>query len=146
MSWTIWFSATNTGASETVAFRIFIRTLARRYRESIELDGFLPAGAIQWCNHETETSKSLVGVTGFEPATSWSQTKRTSQAVLHPAELSVVIGPLSLVNRGSPPTTNDKWQVTNGNCFSRFYGERQAVRYRIAVRGGGRIPRGSESE
>jgi hypothetical protein len=33
---------------------------------------------------------SLVGVTGFEPATSWSQTTRSSQAELHPAVLSWV--------------------------------------------------------
>ena len=34
-----------------------------------------------------DTSKAAlaVGVTGFEPATSWSQTRRSSQAEPHPA-------------------------------------------------------------
>ncbi len=30
-----------------------------------------------------------IGVTGFEPATSWSQTRRSSQAEPHPAGLPV---------------------------------------------------------
>ena len=31
-------------------------------------------------------------MTGFEPATSWSQTKRSSQAELHPAEVRRSLG------------------------------------------------------
>ena len=31
----------------------------------------------------------LVGVTGFEPATSWSQTKRSNLAELHPDDSTV---------------------------------------------------------
>ena len=30
-------------------------------------------------------TKSRIGVTGFEPATSWSQTRRSSQTEPHPA-------------------------------------------------------------
>ena len=32
----------------------------------------------------TSLSVSVVGVAGFEPATSWSQTKRDDRATLHP--------------------------------------------------------------
>ena len=32
----------------------------------------------------------IIGVTGFEPATSWSQTRRSSQAEPHPAEYSFI--------------------------------------------------------
>lgn len=43
---------------------------------------------------------SQVGVTGFEPATSWSRTKRSSQAELHPASLEL---PPALIRICSPP-------------------------------------------
>ena len=34
--------------------------------------------------HTTYTCPKAVGVTGFEPAAFWSQTRRSSQAELHP--------------------------------------------------------------
>ena len=36
-----------------------------------------------WCS-TIELHPHVVGVTGFEPATSWSQTRRSSQAEPHP--------------------------------------------------------------
>src|SRR5713226_2168943 len=44
--------------------------------------------------------RKTVGVTGFEPATSWSQTTRSSQAELHPGTPSV------------------RWDANSDNSFS----------------------------
>ena len=43
-------------------------------------------------------------MTGFEPATSWSQTRRSSQAELHPAKGGGVY-----VRRGRPSTSGFTW-------------------------------------
>ena len=40
-----------------------------------------------WCS-TIELHPHVVGVTGFEPATSWSQTRRSSQAEPHPGRQS----------------------------------------------------------
>ena len=42
-----------------------------------------------WCS-TIELHPHTVGVTGFEPATSWSQTRRSSQAEPHPDGVSFV--------------------------------------------------------
>src|SRR5690606_31815212 len=38
------------------------------------------------CGFMTSFSVNIVGVAGFEPATSWSQTRRDNRATLHPEE------------------------------------------------------------
>ena len=53
----------------------------------------------------TMTLPKWIGVTGFEPATSWSQTRRSSQAEPHP-EISFISLPLRLcVSFVSPAAT-----------------------------------------
>ena len=50
-------------------------------------------------------TRRMIGVTGFEPATSWSQTRRSSQAEPHP-DISFISLPLRLcVSFVSPATT-----------------------------------------
>ena len=43
-----------------------------------------------WCS-TIELHPHVVGVTGFEPATSWSQTRRSSQAEPHPEGFVVYV-------------------------------------------------------
>ena len=43
-----------------------------------------------WCS-TIELHPQEVGVTGFEPATSWSQTRRSSQAEPHPEGLNYLV-------------------------------------------------------
>ena len=45
-----------------------------------------------WCSTIELHPQDVIGVTGFEPATSWSQTRRSSQAEPHP----VVCSPLAV--------------------------------------------------
>ena len=56
------------------------------------LKGFEPPthGLEGWCS-TIELHPHVVGVTGFEPATSWSQTRRSSQAEPHPVVYLFVI-------------------------------------------------------
>src|SRR5699024_11922244 len=43
-----------------------------------------------WCSTiELHPQEKVIGVTGFEPATSWSQTRRSSQAEPHPVLCSL---------------------------------------------------------
>ena len=50
---------------------------------------------------------SRVGMTGFEPATSWSQTRRSSQAELHPEESDSL---------GAAPRNVNKVRQTSFEC------------------------------
>ena len=50
-----------------------------------------------------------IGVTGFEPATSWSQTRRSSQAEPHP----VIILSISLILRDTRHIIYDGSQLVN---------------------------------
>src|SRR5699024_734953 len=43
-----------------------------------------------WCS-TIELHPHMIGVTGFEPATSWSQTRRSSQAEPHPGVLAEIL-------------------------------------------------------
>ena len=47
-----------------------------------------------WCS-TIELHPHVVGVTGFEPATSWSQTRRSSQAEPHPGISYVPVSPVA---------------------------------------------------
>ena len=70
------------------------------------------------------TRITVIGVTGFEPATSWSQTRRSSQAEPHP-DISFISLPLRLcVSFVSPAATRyiiyDLILIVN-NFFCFFY-------------------------
>ena len=49
-------------------------------------------------NRAALLTSEKIGMTGFEPATSWSQTRRSSQAELHPARSDSLEGVVQLVN------------------------------------------------
>ncbi len=44
------------------------------------------------CGFLTTVEGFLVGVAGFEPATSWSQTRRDDRATLHPVYIAILRG------------------------------------------------------
>ena len=43
-----------------------------------------------WCSTIELHPQQFIGVTGFEPATSWSQTRRSSQAEPHPVHFATL--------------------------------------------------------
>ncbi len=58
-------------------------------RSIMSPSGQRPIPAIFCCRRARQgINYTSVGMAGFEPATSWSQTRRTSQAVLHPVLLA----------------------------------------------------------
>ena len=69
-------------------------------------------------------TRRMIGVTGFEPATSWSQTRRSSQAEPHP-DISFISLPLRLcVSFVSPAATRYIiWHVSQkvNRFFKVFY-------------------------
>ena len=68
-------------------------------------------------------TRRMIGVTGFEPATSWSQTRRSSQAEPHP-DISFISLPLRLcVSFVSPAATRYIiWHVSQKvNRFLKFF-------------------------
>ncbi len=64
-----------------------------------------------------DTISAKIGVTGFEPATSWSQTRRSSQAEPHPAD------------RTDYSKFPWKCQEFHGNCLSAPISFNSAVRF-----------------
>gem|GEM_PF-5890236 len=63
-----------------------IRTPDPRLRRPLLYPAELQVHCRADCSPEKEETNRLIqpGVTGFEPATSWSQTRRASQTTLHP--------------------------------------------------------------
>ena len=77
-----------------------------------------------------------VGVTGFEPATSWSQTRRSSQAEPHPVIRFRVVflrDTIAIIHKGIP-IVNNKFQI-----FQKFFRtfsnlcESPKIRYNIHI-------------
>ena len=66
------------GINKSLAHRIdkrISRSVGKRFNNRIKKD---------FQNRSLAVNQKKIGVTGFEPATSWSQTRRSSQAEPHP--------------------------------------------------------------